>query len=148
VRVGGKIDRIDISGGVYRVLDYKTGKGEMKFDSIEDLFIGEQRNRNKAAFQTFLYAKIFMSHEGMGKARIMPGVYLIRDIYNRDFNCQFRMGPARKQIPITEYSIFDETFTSHLQALLAELYNPEIPFRQTAETETCRNCPYKGICNR
>ncbi len=148
VRVGGKIDRIDISGGVYRVLDYKTGKGEMKFGSIEDLFVGEQRNRNKAAFQTFLYAKVFMSHEGMEKASIMPGVYLIRDIYNQDFNYQFRMGPARKQVPVQEYSAFDEVFTSHLQALLAELYDPEIPFRQTAEAETCRNCPYKGICNR
>jgi hypothetical protein len=148
VRVGGKIDRIDISGGVYRVLDYKTGKGEMKFESIEDLFLGEQRNRNKAAFQTFLYAKVFMSHEGMEKARIMPGVYLIRDIYNQDFNYQFRMGPARKQFPIPEYSTFDEVFTSHLQALLADLYDPEIPFQQTSEAETCRNCPYRGICNR
>ena len=148
VKVGGKIDRIDISGGVYRVLDYKTGKGEMKFESIEDLFVGEQRNRNKAAFQTFLYAKVFMSHDGMGKARIMPGVYLIRDIYNQDFNYQFRMGPSRKQFPIQEYSIFDEVFTSHLQALLADLYDHEIPFQQTSEAENCRNCPYKGICNR
>jgi len=148
VRVGGKIDRIDLSGGVYRVLDYKTGKGDMKFESIEDLFAGEQRNRNKAAFQTFLYAKVFMSHEGMEKARIMPGVYLIRDIYNQDFTYQFRMGPARKQSPITEYSIYDDVFTRHLHAVLADLYDPEIPFRQTTEAETCRNCPYKGICNR
>jgi hypothetical protein len=148
VRVGGKIDRIDMSGGIYRVLDYKTGKGEMKFESIEDLFEGEQRNRNKAAFQTFLYAKVFMSHEGMDKARIMPGVYMIRDIYNQDFHCQFRMGPPRKQFPVKEYSPMDDDFTSHLKALLADLYNPEIPFRQTEEEETCRNCPYKGICNR
>ena len=148
VRVGGKIDRIDVSGGVYRVLDYKTGKGEMKFESIEDLFIGEQRNRNRAAFQTFLYAKVFMSQAGMEKARIMPGVYLIRDIYNQDFNYQFRMGPARKQFLVPEYSAFDEVFTIHLQALLADLYDPEIPFQQTSEAEICKNCPYKGICNR
>ncbi len=89
-----------------------------------------------------------MSQEGMEKARIMPGVYLIRDIYNQDFNCQFRMGPARKQFPIPEYSTFDEVFTIHLQALLADLYDPEIPFLQTSEEETCRNCPYKGICHR
>jgi hypothetical protein len=148
VRVGGKIDRIDFSGGVYRVLDYKTGKGEMKFESIEDLFAGEQRSRNAAAFQTFLYAKVFMSQTGMEKARIMPGVYLIRDIYNRDFNCQFRMGPARKQLPVAEYATFDEAFTRHLQVLLADLYDPQIPFLQTAEADTCRNCPYKGICHK
>jgi hypothetical protein len=148
VRVGGKIDRIDMSGGMYRVLDYKTGKGEMKFESVEDLFDGEQRNRNKAAFQTFLYAKVFMSHEGMENARIVPGVYLIRDIYKQDFNFQFRMGPARKQVPVTEYAIFDEVFTSPLQAVLAELYDPEIPFRQTQEVEICKNCSYRGICNR
>jgi hypothetical protein len=148
VRVGGKIDRIDVSGGDYRVLDYKTGKGEMKFESIEDLFMGEQKNRNKAAFQTFLYAKVFMSQAGMDKTRIIPGVYLIRDIYNRDFNYQFRMGLARKQSPISDYSIFDEVFTSHLRSLLAELYDPETPFLQTPEAELCKNCPYIGICNR
>lgn len=148
VRVGGKIDRIDKVGGMYRVLDYKTGKGEMKFESIEDLFARERKNRNRAAFQTFLYAKVFMAQDGMEKARIMPGVYLIRDIYNQDFNYQFRMGPARKNFPIPEYSVFDEVFTSHLQALLAELYDPKTPFRQTTEVEICKNCPYKGICNR
>jgi ATP-dependent helicase/DNAse subunit B len=148
VKIGGKIDRIDESGGFYRVLDYKTGKGEMSFESIEDLFDGEQKNRNWAAFQTFLYAKVFKSQDGMDEAKIMPGIYLIRDIYNRDFNYRFRMGPAKKQIPVPDYSTFDEEFTSHLQTLLADLFDPEVPFQQTSEEETCRNCPYKGICNR
>ena len=148
VKIGGKIDRIDESGGFYRVLDYKTGKGEMTFESIEDLFDGEQKNRNRAAFQTFLYAKVFKSQNGMEEVKTMPGVYLIRDIYNRDFNYRFRMGPTKKQIPVPDYSTFDEEFTSHLQALLADLFDPEVPFQQTSEEETCRNCPYKGICNR
>ncbi len=148
VKMGGKIDRIDESGGFFRVLDYKTGKGEMAFESIEDLFNGAQKNRNKAAFQTFLYAKVFRSQDGMEEAKITPGVYLIRDIYNRDFNYLFRMGPTKKQITVPDYSTYDEEFTSHLQALLADLYNPDVPFHQTSEEETCRNCPYKGICNR
>jgi len=148
VKIGGKIDRIDESGGIYRVLDYKSGKGEMTFESIEDLFEGEQKNRNRAAFQTFLYAKVFKSHDGKEEAKIMPGVYLIKDIYNRDFNYRFRMGQPRKYIPIPDYSTFDEVFTANLQALLSDLYDPEVPFRQTSEAETCRYCPYKGICNR
>ncbi|KPL16161.1 MAG: hypothetical protein AMS26_05525 [Bacteroides sp. SM23_62] len=148
VKIGGKIDRIDESGGMYRVLDYKTGAGEMTFESIQDLFEGEQKNRNRAAFQTFLYAKVFASHIGMKEAKIMPGIYLIRDIYSQDFNYIFRMGPPRKHIPIEDYSNFDEVFTEHLRALLSALYDPEVPFQQTAEEENCRNCPYRGICHR
>jgi hypothetical protein len=147
-RIGGKIDRIDETGGIFRVLDYKTGRGEMTFASVDDLFQGEQKNRNKAAFQTFLYAKVFRSLNGMKEASIMPGVYLIQDIHKRDFDYRFLMGPSRKQRAIPDFSTFDEVFTGHLKALLSDLYDPALPFQQTAVEENCRNCPYRGICNR
>ncbi len=148
VKIGGKIDRIDESAGIYRVLDYKTGKGDMTFESIEDLFEGENKDRNRAAFQTFLYAKVFRSHLGKKEAKIIPGVYLIRDIYSQDFDYRFRLGPPRKTSPVADYSVFDRVFTDHLQALLSALYDPEVPFQQTTEKENCRHCPYRGICQR
>ncbi|MBA7715627.1 ATP-dependent helicase/deoxyribonuclease subunit B [subsurface metagenome] len=148
VNIGGKIDRIDETGGYYRVIDYKTGKGDMNFESIESLFEGEQKNRNRAAFQTFLYAKVFKAIDGMEEAKVMPGVYLIRDIYNRDFSYRFGMGLPRKHSPITDYSALDELFTSHLQGLFSGLYDPEVPFQQTAQYDTCKYCPYSGICHR
>jgi hypothetical protein len=120
----------------------------LSFESIQGLFEGGQKNRNRAAFQTFLYAKVFRAQEGMAGADIIPGVYLIRDIYNRDFDFRFRIGPPRKQIPVEGFSSYDTELTSYLQSLLSDLFNPEIPFRQTTEEENCRNCPYKGICNR
>jgi hypothetical protein len=147
VRIGGKIDRIDLTGGLYRVLDYKTGRGELSFESIGDLFNGEQKSRNHAAFQTFLYAKVFLDNKDEGGVDIVPGVYLIREIYKPDFSYTFRMGPSRKKETVKAYASFDGIFTEHLQGLFSELYDPKIPFRQTTVQENCRNCPYRGICN-
>ena len=148
VMVGGKIDRIDFSGGFYRVLDYKTGKGDMAFESVKDLFAGEKPDRNRAAFQTFLYAKVFMGQKDRQEAEIMPGVYMIRDIADRDFSYRFMTGPPRQRTPMPGYSFYDKEFTLHLQGLLSDLYNQDIPFRQTQEESHCQHCPYKGICNR
>src|SRR5690606_2608660 len=52
--VGGKIDRVDRKGEVVRVIDYKTGKDKLSFESVASLF-ARDTNRNKAAFQTLLY---------------------------------------------------------------------------------------------
>ncbi|MCA1747557.1 MAG: PD-(D/E)XK nuclease family protein, partial [Bacteroidales bacterium] len=61
VRLGGKIDRVDRpEGELTRIIDYKTGGSELKFESIASLFDREQKGRNKEAFQAFLYAMLYL----------------------------------------------------------------------------------------
>ena len=47
VRVGGVIDRIDISGGLVRVVDYKTGAVSDSVGSIEDLFAENRKKEDE-----------------------------------------------------------------------------------------------------
>ena len=58
VLISGKIDRVDRKDKILRVIDYKTGKDQLDFDSIASLFSREGK-RNKAAFQTMLYALLY-----------------------------------------------------------------------------------------
>ena len=42
---------------------------------------------------------------------------------------------------------FIEFFT-RTKDLLAEIFNPEVPFKQTEDESRCVYCAYKDICNR
>ncbi len=148
VRIGGKIDRIDRLGNSYRVLDYKTGKGRMFLNSLEELFDQENKTRNTAAFQTFLYAKLFRTKERLENLPVTPGVYLIRDIFGQGFRYHFSLGSLKSNTAIWDYSSIDEEFTDQLTSLLNSLFDPGTAFVQTEEEGTCRNCIYKGICQR
>ena len=61
VIVSGKIDRVDRKGDLIRVIDYKTGKDRLDFENVESLFRRDNK-RNKAAFQTMLYALLYKSN--------------------------------------------------------------------------------------
>ncbi len=148
VSIGGKIDRIDQLDRAYRVLDYKTGSGSMYFPSVAALFETERKNRNRAAFQTFLYAKLFASAGNARDLPVTPGVYLVREIYNPGFRYHFGIGTAKKNTPIWDYSELDHEFTETLERILGRLFDPSEAFVQTGQEETCRNCPYRGICQR
>ncbi|MFC2132600.1 PD-(D/E)XK nuclease family protein [Bacteroidota bacterium] len=53
-----------------------------------------------------------------------------------------------KKKQIENYQPYDEEFTESLQELLAELFNPLIPFIQTEEEQHCGYCPYVSICKK
>ncbi len=148
VKIGGKIDRIDRVKDAFRVLDYKTGRGKMFFTSVKELFDSELKNRNRAAFQTFLYAKLYRETEMIGNVPVTPGVYLIRDIFSPTFRYHFGIGTSRKNIPVWDYSLLDKEFTENLTHMLSRLFDPATAFQQTGQEETCRNCLYRGICHR
>ena len=59
--IGGKIDRVDSKDNLLRIIDYKTGKDKLDFESIPSLFTRDEK-RNKAAFQTLLYALLYSSN--------------------------------------------------------------------------------------
>ncbi|MFZ5939626.1 MAG: PD-(D/E)XK nuclease family protein [Bacteroidota bacterium] len=142
VRLGGKIDRIDRIGGMLRILDYKTGNAEMRFSSVENLFDSSAANRNKAAFQTFLYAWIYNDE------KVTPGLYVIRNIFSGDFGFRFITGTHGDKHEILSYSEVAPEFEQGLDKLIRELFSRDLPFSQTSETAHCRSCDFNKICRR
>jgi CRISPR/Cas system-associated exonuclease Cas4 (RecB family) len=144
VIVSGKIDRVDRKGDVIRVIDYKTGKDRLDFENVESLFRRDNK-RNKAAFQTMLYALLYKSNSFRDSpAKVVPGLINRMNLFDDDFKFGFKMG---KDFLENADPLLPE-FQNYLKALLEELFDPEIPFDQTKDVEFCKFCSYQHICYR
>jgi hypothetical protein len=141
VKLGGTIDRLDQTNDFIRVVDYKTGKSDPAVNSIESLFLPVY-NRNKAAFQTMLYAHSVYEQMGTEKP-IVPSVYGARSVFKNEFNPIFQTGG--QNLVYQNYSV---EFKKNLSTLFSEIFNPEISFSQTEDEQKCNYCPYNLLCNR
>ncbi len=149
VRIGGNVDRIDETPDAYRIIDYKTGKAELKFNSIEELT--DPDKGNKAVFQTFLYARLFLNN-GLHKESLKPvkmGLYVTKEVFSKGFDWQTKIKiDARKSEKVENYFRYEAEFEEVLATLMNEIYNTEIPFTQTEKIINCKNCPYNQLCHR
>lgn len=144
VALGGVIDRMDIKEGVVRLLDYKTGKDTKVVGSISSLFDREDKKRNKAAMQTFLYAFFYHYMHPENQLPIKPGIFNIKEIYAEDFNLFLQMDKTE----ILDYRDHAAEFEEGLRKLIEEILNPDLVFDQTLDKKKCTYCAYKEICGR
>ena len=144
VALGGVIDRMDIKDGVVRLLDYKTGKDTKKVSTIASLFDRDDKKRNKAAMQTFLYAFFYQYQNPESQLPIKPGIINIKEIYSQDFSPYLQLNNAE----VYDYREFAEEFEQGLRGLLEEIVNPLVPFDQTEDKKKCTYCAYKELCGR
>ena len=143
VLLGGTIDRVDKKENEIRIIDYKTGKDELGFTDVESLFDRENSKRNKAAFQTLLYALLYKTNTETSQ-KIIPGLLNRKNLFDDDF--QFGLIMAKQ--PLTDATPLLDEFEEHLTKLLEDIFNPSLKFNQTQNEKTCEVCPYKGICSR
>ncbi|TDQ19708.1 PD-(D/E)XK nuclease superfamily protein [Algoriphagus boseongensis] len=144
VALGGVIDRVDLKDGMVRLIDYKTGKDNKKVKSIASLFDRKEKNRNKAAMQTLLYAYFFQWKHPDNQKPLKPGIFNIKEIYNPKFNPFLQLNGEE----IQDYREVEGGFMEGITNLLTEILNPENPFNQTEDLKKCEYCPYKEICGR
>jgi len=143
VMLGGKLDRIDKKDNVLRIVDYKTGRDSLEFKTIDSLFDGEG-TRNKAAFQTLLYAWLYTKAHPEELSRIIPGLMNSKNLFSDSL--VFGLMMDRKHL--TDAAEVLPEFEQKLKALLEELFNPKETFHQTSNVKACEYCPYKRICYR
>ncbi len=147
-RFGGYIDRIDcISGKKVRIIDYKTGTVTEKDMNVDDdtaeavaekLFMADIADRPKIALQLFLYDKYVENEKWIAGRRKVNVIYPVAGL--------FREPVSKLERPVCE--AFADAVIPRLRALLAEMTDPEIPFRRTGRHETCSYCDFRNICGR
>lgn len=141
--LGGQIDRIDRKDNLLRIVDYKTGKDDLGFQGVASLF-DRNKKRSKAVFQTLLYGLLYQTNFPLkADERMITGI----------LNREVLFGSADFGLKINKEMVYDvmpllEEFRMHLTELLEEIFNPEVAFDQTPDSNTCKLCPYKGICYR
>lgn len=143
VLLSGKIDRVDRKDNLLRVIDYKTGKDKLDFESVPSLFARDQK-RNKAAFQTMLYALLYKTNAPSAGHKIVPGLINRMNLFDKNFQFGLKVGKTY----VEDVDPLLGEFELHLKKLLEELFDPEVSFDQTTDTEICRFCPYEAICYR
>ena len=138
VKVGGTIDRMDSKDGVLRIIDYKTGGQVPKATDMDAVFKGKRRDHR--IFQTFLYASV-MCHKQTQK--VSPGLLLIHRAASNNFSTDIIFDKE----PVSDFSQLDTDFREHLQSLLYEIFDTNVPFKQSENRpDACRWCDYAQLC--
>ena len=146
VNIKGFIDRIDEKEGKVRIIDYKTGQGDLNFRNMETIFAHNIEVRPKHVLQTLLYG-LFYEPDANGKT-IVPGIYYMRNLFKEPFETELTQKIDKNNIVIDDFSIVKEEYTENLIACLEEIFDPTVPFTQTKVVKTCEYCDYKAICKR
>ena len=142
----GYIDRLDsVKDGEIRVVDYKTGKVLDTDENIDDgnavdiadeIFDPSSKERPKIALQFFIYDMLIQSDPRVEGQDISNSVYSTANL--------FKDRPQIKPLCRRFYDAMSE----HLETLLEEIYDLDVPFRRTDNEKTCTYCDFKMICGR
>ena len=141
VKFKGSIDRVDEKDGITRIIDYKSGKGELNFKEMEDLFDSSNDKRPKPILQTFIYS-YFYNVEVPNKV-LSPGIYFMRTSFTN-----FSSTVTCKGQQIDDIAAYFPEFETLFNEKISELFNQDIPFRQTENEGNCEYCPFRSLCER
>lgn len=138
------IDRIDAKGDTIRIIDYKTGSDSTKFSHIESLFDKNSEQRPKAIFQVALYCELYRQANPAETRKLKPVIYKVRKLFSADFPQEITYDKGS----LDNYDEIADVYKDGLQNVLAEIFNPDIPFTQTTVNQHCKYCDFKDICKR
>jgi len=144
VTLHGIIDRVDQKEGITRVVDYKTGRDELQYSTLEDLFDGDTSKQNKALIQTLFYTYVYEKSKGI--TGMEPNLYLIRKM--RKEGTLFHFSESRKRVHLQAEHLegLKIDFDRLLRQKLEELFDPATAFKHTTISDNCKYCPYLSLC--
>lgn len=145
--IGGSIDRVDETNSAIRVLDYKTGKADTVFTTVEDLFSEDYKRHNKAALQTLLYCMMY-EPKCTNNKEITPGIYALKEIFSNKYEYRLSTKIDKKTFPLTDYREHKTELKKGLESLITEILDTNICFSQTEDEKACGYCPYKELCHK
>lgn len=158
VKFRGSIDRIDEKDGLVRVVDYKTGKTELKIPSIEGLFEQGGKGNNAYALQALMYSIMYLKKGGgVGKV-VYPALLPVKQLHVLEGVQGFEVQQAfeGKDGGVKSYyreldSVGEDvvgSYQSGLKDWLVQLYDKSQSFEQTEDRRTCDYCAYQSICRK
>ncbi len=145
LNIKGKVDRMDEKDGELYVIDYKTGNmdGKMNVESLEAMFDGSKK-RAKEVFQTLLYCYLLENIDG--ESRVMrPHIYVVKEYDKTDM--KFKGNVEKKDLSLYVKEIMPE-FEERFKALVADIFDDNVPFSRTENEKTCEYCKYGAVCGK
>ena len=149
IKLKGYIDRVDAIDSRLRIVDYKTGRGQLAFDTIHGLFDKEAKERSKAVMQVFLYAWMYERQKEYDGREIEPSIYYLRTLFDEKFDPTVIHKIARgKTERVENFQTYKEEFEKELQICLDEIFDNTLDFVQTENDKVCTYCRFHDLCGR
>ena len=145
LKIGGRIDRLDrLSDGRIRVIDYKTGSGNLKPLADLDAVFDPARIHDHSDYylQALLYADIVRRRQPA--APVSPALLFIQHAAAEGYDPTLSFGKDK----IVDMAVYADRFNELLEAKVSEIFSPATPFTPTTDLRTCQSCPYAQMCRR
>ena len=138
-------DRVDVSAGHMRIVDYKTGSAHVDAKDMEDVFNGAYDA--KYMLQLLLYAHLL--EQTMPESDRPLGEKIRLSIFDvnrlpEDVECV----PMVDKRKITSHNDLRDEFVAGMERILCDIFDREKPFMPSADEKNCGYCRYKYLCGR
>ncbi|MEG1539504.1 MAG: PD-(D/E)XK nuclease family protein [Muribaculaceae bacterium] len=140
------IDRVDtVDDGLIntlrRIVDYKSGNDSSGFTSVNQLFenISERRS---AILQLMLYCNVYSIIHNFD-APIQPLLYNFKAIKNQN---EFYIKYGKNKL--IDYHEINDEFMAFFSQIIKEMFDVNVPFRQTCNPKICDYCNFTDFCRR
>ena len=157
----GYIDRLDECGSdkqinEMRVIDYKTGSFKDKAPTnLDEVFTRTNIHQKHSDYylQAILYSGIIKNNKEYNPNNLPVSPHLLfilqssKDDYNSALYFDKKKKDGGKTFLKDEPNLYPD-FEEKLKEVLAEMYNPHVPFNITEDSKTCEYCPYLSLCKR
>ena len=137
----GKIDRVDRVEDQLRLVDYKSGSIDARDLSFVMSELIEDRKKSKA-FQLMMYSYLYSKSKG--SSDFISGNFSFKNI--KSGFIPLKADKSKMPLIINDEDISD--FEHHLKELISDVRNPSLSFCQTDNTDVCKWCDFKTVCNR
>ncbi len=137
--IKGIADRIDNINNETVIIDYKTGYVEQRELDIKEWDTIIDDPKRSKALQLLIYSWLF---NNSADNQIQAAILSLRKLSN---------GLMRLKYPDNNYTFTnDYKDISHdlIKIIMESIFNTEEKFQQTDDSERCKYCSFKTICNR
>jgi ATP-dependent helicase/nuclease subunit B len=130
VKIKGKVDRVDRTNGIFRIIDYKTGKVEQKQLEIVDWNdLTTDYDKYGKPFQVLMYAKMLLDNTPV-QGPVEAGIISFKNLKPGFLKFGKKTIPRDKHPNyLIDTTTMDE-FLIQLKSLIREICDPKVPFKE------------------
>lgn len=138
-----KIDRVDRTGDVLRIVDYKTGQDKTDF-SEKNIMVKESATLRAGIFQLLTYCYAYISrYPQTDPNKLKPLIYTLKSIPKSGTFADLTYNKK----PLESYAQVSDFFEPEFDELIDEIFDTNIPFRRTDNKEMCKFCKFQRFCH-
>ena len=165
IRLYGFADRIDLKANTLRVIDYKTGKTDLAYDTMDKVFglaashddesNAVRQKGQRQILQTLLYCWMLSCTSSASDrssicqirtanaqmSNVQPYIFSARNILPTDVPVVCNGG-----VPLSFDKDIEQAFVEQLKSLIDEILDATRSFAPTDDAHTCENCAFASLC--